>query len=144
MKAAAVRFGRVKSDLHCGVCDLEMYQGRRAKWGCDEPSDNPWLVDRCPSCHELAPDPRCDLCHGTLKVSFSTCPHKVSSRVSDVMEAALLLESGVTYHNTWKASPRSMREAILVVQGLRARWAEENDPALPPEANPPAPEAWEQ
>lgn len=144
MMAAAVRFGKVTSDLHCGVCDLEMYRGRRAKWGCDKPAGTPWLVDRCPSCHEMAPDPRCELCQGTLKVSFSTCPNKVPPNVIDVIQAAVLLDSGVTYHDTWKASPRSMREAVFVVQGLRSRWMEEDDdPKLPPDTAPPAPEEWE-
>lgn len=62
----------------CHECPKKSHQSARARWGCDEPAQDPVFHVICSSCHKGVIDgEECPDCGGTGEIPFFECPTKV-------------------------------------------------------------------
>lgn len=108
----------------CRLCTRPEFRDERRRWGCDEPTEAPWLLIDCFMCGgQPRVQPHCLACRGEGRLGLDRCEsHYVGPRERFVVDAVVMLEAGVApFPGELGEWPAPFVDAVHLVASERGR-----------------------
>lgn len=108
----------------CWLCKLPENGDLRERWGCENPTKEPWTEIECWLCEEQPDNARhlCTLCDGTARLPVYDCPWKmIGDREVFICQAVSQAEVGILpFHGIgWAELPGTTLDAMQLVGRIK-------------------------